>query len=140
MSTRITWQEGLRFEATGNSGHVVVLDSSVDSGGTDLGARPMEMLAMSLGGCTAMDVISILQKKRQDVTGFEVVVEGERSDEYPRVYTSFVIDYIVTGHGVEEEAVARAIQLSAEKYCAVQAMLRQAAPVELTYQIIEAEG
>lgn len=140
MDTRVIWQDGMRFEATADSGHTVVMDSDEGSGGTDLAARPMELMAMSLGGCTAMDVISILRKKRQHVTAFEVLVHGERTEEYPKVFTSFKIEYIVTGHAIDEAAVVRAIELSAERYCPVQAMIRQVAPLELNYKIIKSES
>ncbi len=139
MDATIVLGDGMRFVATADSGHAVIMDSDESVGGTDTGARPMELIAMGLGGCTAMDVISILRKKRQDVTAFEVKVHGERADEHPKVFTSFVIEYIVTGRAIDRAAVERAIALSAERYCPAQAMLGQVAPMELTYTIIEAD-
>jgi putative redox protein len=100
----------------------------------------MELIALGLGGCTAMDVLSILRKKRQQVTQFEVQVDAPRSSDYPRVFTSAVITYIVTGKNIEEAAVLRAIELSATKYCPAQFMLVQAFPMELHYEIYEEEG
>lgn len=137
MDVTIVLQEGMRFVATADSGHEVIMDSDESVGGSDLGPRPMELLAMGLGGCTAMDVISILRKKRQDVTGLEVKVQGGRSEEHPKVFTSFIIEYVVSGRNIDQAAVERAIALSAERYCPAQAMLGQVAPMELIYKIIE---
>ncbi len=109
-------------------------------GGDNDGVRPMEMLAIGLAGCTAMDVISILTKKRQDVTQFEVQVHAERAAEHPKVFTGAVIEYFVVGRGVEEEAVVRAIELSAVRYCPAQAMFSKVFPIELKYHIFEDLG
>ncbi len=124
---RLVWQEGLRFEAEVPGGHRLVLDSPK---GTNAGPSPMALVLVALAGCTAMDVISILQKMRQPVTGLEVVVEAERAPEHPKVYTGYQVTYIVRGAGVERSAVERAVSLSEEKYCSVGAMLGQAAPIE----------
>lgn len=139
MDATIILQDGMRFVATADSGHEVIMDSAVSGGGTDMGSRPMELLAMGLGGCTAMDVISILRKKRQDVTALEVKVHGERVDEHPKVITSFIIEYAVSGREIDPAAVERAIALSAERYCPAQAMLGRAATMELIYKIIEVD-
>lgn len=139
MDVTIVLQDGMRFVGKADSGHEVIMDSDESVGGSDTGSRPMELMAMSLGGCTAMDVISILRKKRQDVTGFEVKVHGERAEDHPKVFTSFAIEYVVTGKNVDSAAVERAIELSAERYCSAQAMLSKIVPIELTYNIIEAE-
>lgn len=109
-------------------------------GGDNDGVRPMEMLAIGLAGCTAMDVISILTKKRQDVTQFEVQVHAERAAEHPKVFIGAVIEYFVVGRGVEEEAVVRAIELSAVRYCPAQAMFSKVFPIELKYHIFEDLG
>ncbi|MEJ2756997.1 MAG: OsmC family protein [Anaerolineales bacterium] len=103
------------------------------------GFRPMELLAMGLAGCTAMDVISILKKKRQNVVDFEVKVHTEKAEQYPKVWTKAVIEYVVTGSGVDPAAVERAMQLSRETYCPAQNMLGQAVNIETKYTIIEAE-
>ena len=100
----------------------------------------MEMIALGLAGCTAMDVLSILQKKRQDVTHFEVLVDAARSADHPKVFTNAMITYMVTGHDIEESALLRSMELSITKYCPVQAMLEQAFPMDLCYEIYEDEG
>jgi putative redox protein len=99
----------------------------------------LELMALSMAGCTAMDVISILRKKRQDVTGFEVRVDAPRADEHPKVFTRATIAYLVTGHNVDEKAVVRAIELTAKNYCPAQAMLGKVMPIDLSYQIFEDE-
>jgi putative redox protein len=100
----------------------------------------MELIAIGLAGCTAMDVISILQKKRQDITACEVRVEAGRAEEHPKVFTSAIITYELTGRSLDEAALVRAIDLSATRYCPAQAMLGKAFPMELRYQIYEDEG
>jgi putative redox protein len=97
----------------------------------------MELMLVSLAGCTAMDVISILRKKRQDVTGFEVRVQADRADKHPKVFTALRLHYVVSGNGVQAAAVERAMQLSAETYCPAQAMLGQVAPLSMSYEIID---
>lgn len=109
-------------------------------GGDEDGFRPMELIATGLAGCTAMDVISILQKKREEVTGFEVRVYTKQAGEHPRVFTRAIIQYEVTGRGVDETSVRRAIELSATRYCPAQAMLGKIMPIELKYQIFEGQG
>lgn len=125
MDAKVTWKSGLAFNGRADSGYDVPLDAAVDHGGTGTGSSPMELVLMGLGGCTAMDVISILQKKKQDVTKFEVVLHGERSTEHPKVFTEITMEYIVTGQGVELEALERAVELSEGKYCSVNGMLKQ---------------
>lgn len=140
MQATVQWKENLVFVGTPDSGFPVQMDSDSSSGGTGQGVRPMEMIALGLAGCTAMDVLSILQKKRQQVTQFEVRVDAPRSPEYPKVFTSALITHIVTGRDIDESAVLRAIELSATKYCPAQVMLLQAFPMELCYEIYEDEG
>ena len=140
MQAKVTWQENMAFTGTADSGFSIQLDSKKEVGGEGRGFIPMELMAVSLAGCTAMDVISILHKKRQDVTDFEVRVNAPRAKEHPKVFTSATIDYLVTGHNVDEEAVVRAIQLTAENYCPAQAMLGKVMPIDLHYQIFEEEG
>jgi putative redox protein len=123
MEAKVNWQGGLGFLATADSGYTVRLGADPAVGGAGDGFRPMELMAMSLAGCTAMDVISILNKKREPVTAFEVQVHAERSGEHPKVFTQAVIEYIVAGQGVNEESLLRAIELSAVRYCPAQAML-----------------
>ena len=140
IKTSVTLQEGMHFSGTANSGFEIQLDAKQQVGGEGKGFIPMELMAISMAGCTAMDVISILRKKRQDVTDFEVHVDASRAEEHPKVFTNAVIEYLVTGHGVDENAVVRAIQLTAEIYCPAQAMLGQIMPIDLRYQIFEDEG
>lgn len=134
MKASITWQNGTSFTGTADSGFFLPMGTNVE--GNKIGSSPMELLLMSLAGCTGMDVISILQKKRQDVTGFQVQVDGERAADHPRIYTHIKVHYVVRGRNVVPEAVERAISLSSEKYCAVSAMLNKAATLEHSYEII----
>ncbi len=140
MEAKVTWKGRLTFEAVSDSGFPVRLDTDEAVGGNNNGIRPMELMAMSLAGCTAMDVISILEKKRQQVTGFEVHVQADRASEHPKVFTHAVIEYHVTGHQVDEAAVVRAIELSATRYCPAQGMLARVMPIELRYKIYEDEN
>jgi putative redox protein len=137
MQAKVTWQGNMAFTGTADSGFSIQLDSKKEVGGEGKGFIPMELMAISLVGCTAMDVISILRKKRQDVTDFEVRVNAPRAVEHPKVFTSATIDFLVTGHNVDEKAVVRAIQLSAENYCPAQAMLGKIIPIDLHYQLFE---
>ena len=137
MQAKVTWQENMLFSGIADSGHSIQLDAHQKVGGEGKGIVPMELVAISLAGCTAMDVISILRKKRQDITDFEVHVDAPRAEEHPRVFTRATIEYLVTGHGVEEKAVLRAIELTSQSYCPVQAMLEKALPIDLHYQIFE---
>ncbi|MBX3289152.1 MAG: OsmC family protein [Acidobacteria bacterium] len=124
------------FIGTTPSGHAQTIDTKGDRRAAP---TPMEMLLVSVAGCTAADVISILKKKRQDVTDYRVEVTGVRADEHPRKYVSFRVHHIVHGRGVSEKAVADAIQLSDEKYCSVAATVRPTAEITTTYEVIEVE-
>src|ERR1051326_3438721 len=137
MSARVTLESGMRFAAQSGSGHYVTLDADRGGGGENLGFRPMELLLVGLAGCTGMDVISILRKKRQDVTGYEVQVRGVRAGEYPMVFVEITVEHIVTGHHIQPEAGARAIALSKERYCGAGAMLGKVAHLTHTYRIME---
>ena len=140
MEAKVVWKQRLTLTGSAGSGFEVPLGTDAGVGGDEDGFRPMELIATGLAGCTAMDVISILQKKRQDVTGFEVRVHAERAPEHPKVFTSAVIEYIVTGRAVEETALLRAIELSATRYCPAQAMFEKVFPITLQYQIYEEEN
>lgn len=140
MKATVNWKGNMAFVGMPDSGFPVQMDSEDYFGGTKSGVRPMEMIALGLAGCTAMDVLAILQKKRQQVTDFEVRVNAPRSPEYPKVFTSALITYIVTGKNIDESALLRSIELSATKYCPAQFMLAQAFPMELRYEIYEVEG
>jgi len=140
MKAQLNWNNHLSFTAAADSGFSVQLDAARSVGGDDAGFRPMEMILIGLGGCTAMDVISILTKKRQDVTAFEVQLHADRAETHPKVMTRTVIEYQITGHQIDELAVLRAIELSADAYCPAQAMLGKVMPIELHYQIYEDLG
>jgi putative redox protein len=122
-----------------NNSYTIPLDAKKESGGHDAGVSPMSLMLTSLAGCTAMDVISILRKKKQTVTAFEVQVEGIRADEHPRVYTEIWVKFTVTGHNVDQKAVDRAIELSRDKYCGAAATLRHTATIHYSNEILEAE-
>jgi len=140
MEVVLNWKGKMSFEGVSNSGFVQKMDSDTPVGGDNSAARPMEFIGIGLAGCTAMDVISILQKKRQPVTDFRVQIHAPRADEHPKVFTSAVIEYLVTGKDVDEAALLRAIELSAEKYCPAQAMLSKAFPMQLVYKIFDEDG
>jgi putative redox protein len=140
MNSSVVWHQGLTFTGKAETGFEVPLGADPAVGGANDGFRPLELMAVSLAGCTAMDVISILMKKKQDVTSFEVKVHADQAQEMPQVFTQAVIRYIVHGHAVEEAAVRRAIELTSTKYCPAQAMLGKVVPLELVYEIFEDEG
>jgi len=137
MDAKVIWKERMSFEGTSDSGFKIPLGTSLDIGGDNDGFRPMELIAIGLAGCTAMDVISILRKKRQKVRNFEVKVHAERSNEHPKVFTHLAIEYVIRGKDIPREPVERAVELSASKYCPAQAMLKQVAPMELKITILE---
>lgn len=140
MKAAVTWDHGLTFEGTADTGFTVSMGGSTAVGGDDDGFRPMELILTGLIGCTAMDVISILMKKRQDVTNFRVTADAEQAGDHPHVFTKIRIHYIVEGRDVDPKAVERAMELSETRYCPAQAMLSETVPMELTYEIVEAEA
>jgi putative redox protein len=140
MDARVTWKEGMSFTGSANTGFEVPLGSDPSVGGNNDGFRPLELMAVSLAGCTAMDVISILRKKQQAVLQFEVGVDASQTDGHPHVFTKAQIIYKIVGKDIDEAAVIRAIQLSATKYCPAQAMLSKAFPMELIYQVSNEDG
>jgi putative redox protein len=131
MDAKVVWKNRMTFSGSADSDFIIPLGTSPEVGGDDDGPRPMELLAIGLAGCTAMDVISILQKKKQEVTAFEVRVHADRAEEHPRVFTRIVMEYVVSGNKVDRTAVERAVQLSSEKYCPAQAMFNKIVPLEL---------
>lgn len=137
MEAKVTWQKDLTFVGVADSGFEIKLDSH---SGPETGAGPVEMVAISLAGCTAMDVISILTKKQQDIRSFEVKVHADRAGDYPKVITKAVLEYVVVGHKLDEASLIRAIELSMTKYCPVHAMLSKAFPIDIRYSIYEDEG
>jgi putative redox protein len=135
MEAKVIWKGKMSFTGVTESGFQIPLDAHPDHGGDNSGPRPMEMIAVALAGCTAMDVISILEKKRQQVSQFSVLVHADRAVEHPRVFTKAVIEYILTGKDIDPASVERAIQLSKERYCAAQNMLGKVFPIETVYTI-----
>lgn len=139
MKARVKWVEGKTFVAESGSGHAIVIDGPPDHGGRNLGPRPMETVLMGLGACSAFDVVSILEKARQRVTGCHVDLDGERADSVPAVFTRIHMHYVIKGHGVRASAAKRAVDLSAEKYCSVTKMLRPDVVITHDWEILEEE-
>jgi putative redox protein len=137
MQARIKWIENVCLMAESDSGHAVIIDGSPEIGGKNLGVRPMEMLLMGLGGCTAMDVLSILHKQRQAITDCQIEITAARADDMPKVFTKIHLHFIITGQQLKTSAVERAINLSAEKYCSASAMLEKTAIISHDFEIIE---
>lgn len=123
VKARVKWTEGRQFVAESGSGHSVVVDGPPDHGGRNTGPRPMEMLLMGMGSCTAFDILNILDKARADVTDCVAELNAERADEVPAVFTKIHVHFVVTGRALKEKQVARAVELSAEKYCSASIML-----------------
>lgn len=140
MNARVTWKGNLSMEGASDSGYTLPLGAKKSAGGAEDGFRPMELFEIGLAGCTAMDVISILEKKRQQVTDFEVLVHTKRAQDHPTVFTSAVIEYFVTGVNLDKKALLRSIELSATRYCPAQAMFGKIFPIELKYHIYEDKG
>ena len=129
----------MSFVGESGSGHSVVMDGAPEAGGRNLGVRPMEMLLLGLGGCAAFDVVSILQKSRQDVVDCEVLIESERSEEIPKVFTRIDMQFVVSGHNLSEAKVKKAVALSADKYCSASEMLGKTAEMSHNYKILTIE-
>ena len=138
MKARVKWLNHMSFVGESGSGHSVVMDGAPELGGRNLGIRPMEMLLLGLGGCTSFDVVLILKKMKQEITGCEVEIEAERADSEPKVFTRIHVHFIVTGRGLSDKHVARAVNLSAEKYCSASIMLGKTAEISHDYEIREA--
>ena len=137
MEVKVTWDGRMHFTGSGYTGFTVPLDASPDVGGDNNGFRPLELFAIGVAGCTAMDVISILQKKRQKVTAYEVQLHIDQPDTVPYVFLHVTVEYFITGENVYPKAVERAIHLSATKYCPATAMLEKSVEIDHTYNIIE---
>lgn len=138
MKARVKWLDHMSFVGESGSGHSVVMDGAPDQGGRNLGVRPMEMLLLGMGGCTAFDVVLILKRGRQDLTDCWAEIEAERATEDPKVFTKIHVHFVVTGKGLSEKHVKRAIELSAEKYCSASIMLGKTAEITHDYEIREA--
>ncbi|HEB76042.1 MAG TPA: OsmC family protein [Nitrospirae bacterium] len=137
MEATIKYVDGLRFVADGSTGHSIVMDGDPEFGGEDTAPRPTELVLMGLGGCTGMDVISILRKKRQEVTGFEIEVRGKRAEAHPKKFTDINLHYTVRGRDISEDAVKKAVTLSMERYCSVKATLEGVANITYSYSVIQ---
>ena len=137
MKARIKWVENVTFVAESGSGHAIVIDGPPEGGGRNLGVRPMEMLLMGMGACTAFDVIHILRKGRQKVTDCVAELSSERATEDPKVFTKIHVHFVVKGQGLTEQTVARALNLSAEKYCSASLMLGKTAVITHDFEIID---
>ncbi len=137
MECTVRWVEGRTFLAETGSGHLVAMDGAPEAGGRNLAPRPMELLLAGAGGCTAFDIVMILEKGRQAVRGCEVQLEAERAPSDPKVFTRIRFHYVVRGRGLDADRVERAVKLSAEKYCSASIMLGKTAELEHTWEIVE---
>lgn len=140
MKARIKWIQDVMFVGEAGSGHAVIMDGAPDAGGRNLGFRPMEMLLLGLGGCSAFDVMMILKRGRERVTDCVVEIDGERAQTDPKVFTKIVLKYIVTGRALDAKKVERAVALSADKYCSATAIMAKTADMTHTIEIVEAES
>lgn len=138
MKARIKWVEEMSFLGMTESGHAVLMDGPQDAGGRNLGPRPMEMLLLGAGGCTAFDVVLILKKGRHAVSGCEVSIDAERAATDPKVFTKIHLHFTVSGNSLKAEAVERALKLSAEKFCSATIMLGKTATVTHDFELVEA--
>lgn len=137
MKARIKWVQDATFLGESGSGHAVVMDGPPDYGGRNLGVRPMEMLLLGMGGCASFDVVLILNRSRQPISDCVAEIEAQRAEQDPKVFTAIHLHFIVTGKGLSEKRVARAVALSAEKYCSASIMLGKTATITHDYEIRE---
>lgn len=137
LTAKVKWVDGLQFVGQSGTGHAIVMDGDPEVGGSNTGMRPMELLLVGLGGCSGMDVASVLRKKKQNVSDIEVNVNGKKAESYPKKFTEIEVEYVVSGKDLSEEAVKKAIELSLEKYCSVKATLAGSAKISYSYKIIQ---
>jgi len=137
MKARVKWLDNMTFVGESASGHSVVMDGAPDSGGRNLAARPMEMVLIGMGGCTAFDVVAILKKARQPIDDCIVELSAERAEDIPRIFTKIHVHYTVKGRGLSEKQVTKAVNLTAEKYCSVSIMLAKSAEITHDFEIVE---
>jgi putative redox protein len=137
MECTVRWIEGMSFAAETGSGHLVTMDGAPDGGGRNLAPRPMEMVLVGTGGCTAYDVVLILKRGRHAVTGCEVKLEAERAPDDPKVFTRIRFHFVVRGRNLKRDIVERAVKLSHDKYCSATAMLARTAAIEYSIEVIE---
>ena len=140
MKVRIKWIENVAFLGEGDSGHALVMDGAPEGGGRNLGPRPMETVLIGTGGCTAYDVVHILRKSRAPVTDCVVDIDAERAQQEPKIFTKIHFHFVVTGRGLKPEQVARAVHLSAEKYCSASIMLGKMAEITHDFEIRETDS
>lgn len=138
MECTVRWHDGMSFIAETGSGHMVAMDGAPEAGGRDLAPRPMELLLAGAGGCTAFDVVMILKRGRQEISGCEVQLSAERAEADPKVFTHINLHFVVTGKDLKADAVERAIKMSAEKYCSASIMLGKTAAMTHTWEIVAA--
>ncbi len=138
MKARVKWVQDVMFVGESGSGHAVVMDGAPEAGGRNLGFRPMELVLLGVGGCTAFDVVTILKKQRQNVIDCVAQLQAERADSDPKVFTKIHIHFVVTGKGLKEEQVKRAVELSADKYCSASIMLKPKVEITHDYEIVAA--
>jgi len=134
---KVTYVDGLQFIGEATSGHAIVMDGDIEVGGRNTGTRPMELLLIGIGGCSGMDVVAILKKKKQEVKGLEINVKGQKAENYPKKFTDINLEFIVKGKNISEDAVKKAVELSMEKYCSVKATLEGSAKITWNWKIIE---
>ena len=137
MTAVVTLQENVRWKADAGSGHSVIIDGPVEAGGENAGFRPMELMLLGLGGCLAYDMLMILRRMRQDVTGYQLKLVGHRAEEPPTVYTEVNLEHTITGYGIDEANVKRALNLAESKYCSASAMFSKTAKLNHTLHIVE---
>ncbi|MHB1130871.1 MAG: OsmC family protein [Chloroflexota bacterium] len=137
MTAVVTLQENVRWTAQAGSGHSVTIDGPVEAGGEDAGFRPMELMLLALGGCMAYDMLMILRRMREDVTSYELKLDGTRADEPPTVYTNVTLEHTITGVGINEANVKRALNLAESKYCSASAMFSKTAKLTHSLNIVE---
>jgi putative redox protein len=139
MKARIKWIQDVMFLGESGSGHSVVMDGAPEAGGRNLGVRPMEMVLLGLGGCSAFDVMMILKRSREQVTDCAVELDAQRAETDPKVFTKIEMRYVVTGRSLDRKKVERAVSLSAEKYCSASAILAKTAEITHSIEIIETQ-
>lgn len=135
MKVRVKWVEDVAFMGESETGHALVMDGAPENGGRNIGMRPMETLLIGMGGCTSFDVVTILKKARQPVVDCVAEISAERADEVPKVFTKIHVHFVITGHDLNEKQVARAVSLSAEKYCSASIMLSKSVEITHDYEI-----
>ena len=137
MNISVNWVDGLLMVGKSNSGHTITMDGPPESGGENLGVRPMEMLLLGVAGCTMIDVVTTLKKMRQDLSHLETKINAERATDHPKVFTDIHIQFILKGQNLDEKKVDKAITLSAEKYCSASIMLGETATITHDFEVIE---